>query len=57
MNNKITRVFQGLTLTTFSMAVYNTVNGLKAKQNMVNSQDLLNEINTNIKNQSANQVF
>ena len=39
------------------MGVYNTVNGLKAKQNMVDTKDVLNEINSNIQNQAENQVL
>jgi hypothetical protein len=50
MNKNIIRFFQGLTLTTFSMGVYNTVNGVMSKKNMGNNQDVLKDIN--IKEQS-----
>jgi 5'-3' exonuclease len=56
MNKNITRFFQGLTLTTFSMGVYNTINVVLNRKNMGNNQDILNDINKNIKEKSTGQV-
>ena len=53
MNKNIIRFFQGFTLTTFSMSVYNTVNGVMSKKNMGNNQDVLKDLNINIKEQSV----
>ena len=43
MNNKIKRIFQGLTLTTFTMGVYNTLNGLQNKNNICISKEEFKE--------------
>jgi hypothetical protein len=53
MNKNIIRFFQGFTLTNFSMGVYNTVNGVMSKKNMGNNQDVLKDININIKEKSV----
>lgn len=55
MNNRVTRFFQGLSLTTFSMAVYNTINGLKARTNVKEQQDTLSSIATEVKSNAAGQ--
>jgi hypothetical protein len=34
MNQKITRIFQGLTITSFLRASFNSINGLKAREKM-----------------------
>lgn len=55
MNNKLTRFFQGMTLTTFTMGVFNTINGVKAKKNMSNHEQTINNLNNNIQEHSVRQ--
>src|SRR6516225_2960750 len=44
MNNRITRFYQGLTLTTFTMAVFNTISGLESKKRTDKTNRILEEI-------------
>ena len=68
MNKKATRFFQGLTLTTFSMGVLNTISNVNNKEKnqkmaqiiedirnnqMVNNQNLDNKLNTIVKKSLA----
>ena len=55
MNNKLTRFFQGMTLTTFTMGVFNSINGVKAKKNMSNHEQTINNLNNNIQEHSVRQ--
>ena len=55
MNNKITKFFQGLSLTTFTLAVYNTVNGIKNQKNMSANQEILKDLIEIIDKQKENQ--
>lgn len=55
MNNKLTRFFQGLTLTTFSMGVYNTISGIKGRYNSKEQQDILNSMAKDFKENSLQQ--
>ena len=49
MNNKLTRFFQGMTLNTFTMGVFNSINGVKAKKNMSNHEQTINNLNNKSK--------
>ena len=55
MNLKITRFFQGLTLTTFTMGVYYNLNSIKNKENMGNFNEEFKEISSTLKAQTTNQ--
>lgn len=58
MNNRITRFFQGLTLTTFSPvreSAYNTINNIKSKNSVKEQQDTLSSICTEVKSNAVRQ--
>lgn len=57
MDHRITRIFQGLTLTTFSMGVYNTINVIKSKESMALHKASLESSNFEMKSQSASQLI
>lgn len=54
MSNKTTKFFQGLGLTTFSLSVYNTIQGIKTRANAQEENVKFDELLTVVNKSSAN---